>query len=148
MNTDVIAALKVFKPRAVDAWVFEDARKMRQIIFQILNFPAIAWPSCDAPVFICGIVKQMGVGEVWLLTGEGFEDVWRKAARVQKNLCETAFKVFNLHRLHMLVDSTREDAKRYARIAGFEYSNTNPGLGPRGEDMDFYIFKNSGGANG
>lgn len=144
MNMDTLAALKNFRPRAVDAWALEDPRKRAQLVFQILNFPSVAWPSAENPIFICGVMKQLGVGEVWLITGEGFENIWREAARVQKHLCEIAIKIFNLHRVHMLVDSSREDAKRYARIAGFEYSNTNPGLGSRGEDLDFFIFKHRG----
>ncbi len=142
MNDQAFAALEKFVPRPVDAWMFEDARCREQIEMQIAAYPSYVLPSVERPAAICGIITNCGIGSVWLVTGVGFERQAPIIVKQLRQLCDAAYQVFKLHRLHMLVDSDDKAAKFFAEKLGFicEAERLKK-LGARGQDLDIYLLE-------
>lgn len=142
MNEAAYKAFLNFKPRPVDAWMFENPAVKAHLELQIIACPSYVLPSAEEPAAICGIVNVLGIGSVWLVTGEGFE---RKAPIVIKQLhvlCQQAYEVLNLHRLQMWVNSDDEKAKRFAQRLGFVCEAERlKAMGARGQDMDVYLME-------
>lgn len=141
MNEHALQAFYNFNPRPVDAWIFEDAQLWKLIEAQILNFPSYVLPSVDKPSALAGIVPMAGVGEVWMITAVGFERQAPVIIQQLRHLCAQYWDVLNLHRLHMRVDSGRQDAKFFAEKVGFKYETTCKNMGSRGQDIDYYVYE-------
>ena len=114
-----------------------------RIVWQATSFVSIALPSVEAPQAICGISSHLGVGEAWMLAGAGFNAQVRRILPMQRQLVRHGYAALGLVRLHMLVDADWPQAARYARALGFvrEFDRPARGLGYKGRDVDFYIFK-------
>lgn len=142
MSATILDAFSKFKPRAVDAWMFDDPNLHAQLEWQVANFPSYALPSLDDVQAICGVTHVLGVGSVWLVTGELFKRRSPIIAGQLEQLCLAAIEVFGLHRLQMLVDSDRPDAKFFAEKIGFACEAENlKRLGARGQNIDLYLFE-------
>lgn len=143
MNDKALAAFYDFRPRPADAWMFKNRRYWLMIEAQIKAFPAMVLPSPDKPAAICGLGHNgFGYGQVWLVTGQDFERHVRVIARQLRSLCEVHYDLFELHRLDMLVDSSRVDAARFAELLGFRLESAGmKGMGIRGNDVDIYLFE-------
>lgn len=141
-DKNVMEIFYEFKPRSEDAWIFENEAFRRNVELQIANFPAFALPSIERPSALCGIVPDFGTGEVWLITGDGFRRDAAVIARQLRELCIAAYKVFNLRRIHMKVDSDRPDAKLFAEKLGFICEAKNlKNMGVRGNNIDLYLLE-------
>ncbi|PZQ48885.1 MAG: hypothetical protein DI551_00715 [Micavibrio aeruginosavorus] len=141
MSEAVLRAFLNFKPRAVDAWMCEEPWR-DQVIAQILTSPSFVLPSLQTPVAICGVYISCGVGTAWLITGEGFERQAHIVAKQAKQFCRDAYAIYGLHRLHMLVDSDRPEAKRFAEKLGFVCEAARMKfMGARGQDLDIYFLE-------
>jgi hypothetical protein len=142
MNDRSLEIFRNFKPRPCDAWFFEIDSVRLQLEQQILFFPVMALPSLDKPVALCGVVHAHGVGEMWMVTGEGFE---RKAPVIrdqQRGLCAAAVVALKLHRLHMMIESSRDDAKKWAEELGFRFEHGPvKSLSARNSDLDIYLWE-------
>lgn len=104
-------------------------------------FPAYALPCINQPTTICGLIHDHGVGEIWMVTGKGFERSAPIVLQQQRQLLKTFYQVLNLHRLHMLVDSSDGPAKLWAARLGFVFeAGPLRGMGARGNDQDFYLY--------
>lgn len=142
----ILDALRTFKPRPVDAWMFEHPVISQQLVSQILYFPCMALPSNDKPTVLCGLVHNFcGAGEIWMVTGEGFERTAKTVLQQQRRLARDFYKALGLHRLHILVDSDRKDARRWAEALGFQFEARLKKYGPRGEDRDMFLFNSNEG---
>lgn len=135
-------ALQKFKPHPREAWRLETPEFMERIAWQIANFPSVILPNYDTPAAICGIIHQFGVGEVWMIASADFKSHWDVVLPQQRRICADMFKALGLHRMHMLVDPTWRDARVYARALGFrkEFDKPARGMGPLGQDLDFYLW--------
>lgn len=142
MNRKALEAFYSFKPRPVDAWMFETELYRRQIEQQIMLFPSYVLPSPEEPLALCGIAYVNGVGTVWLVTGEGFERKAGMVARQMRELCIAAYKVFRFNRIHMMVDSNNPAAQGFAEKLGFVCEAKNlKAMGARGENMDIFLLE-------
>lgn len=143
MSETVLEVMRTrFKPRACDAWMFAHPELRALLELQAACGPAYALPSLDNPQAIAGLGAVCGVGSVWMVTGERFRRFSPVIAGQLEQLCHAAIAVFNLHRLQMLVDSDRPDAKFFAEKIGFVCEAANlKKLGARGQDIDLYRFE-------
>lgn len=137
---DVVRAFETMVLHPRDAARIKAPEVAAHIIRQCEGFPAIALPSADKPVAICGIVYQFGVGEAWMVLGEGFETSWRSVLRMHRRVIPDMYKALKLHRLHMRVEAGFSAARRYAEALGFEYEATARRMGASGEDIAFYVW--------
>lgn len=128
-----------------DRDIYCHPRMIEKLCWQIENFPAFVLPSLQDPVIVCGIAHDLGVGEVWMLTGENFVNHWRRVLRQHRALCATAYRALGLHRMHMLVDPDRQGAGAYAGAVGFIAGNIEKRFGPNGTDLQFYVWPHSEG---
>jgi len=140
MSRIVLEALRTFTPREVDRWILSDRDACARLVWQIENYPAMVLPDIAKPTVICGVVSTAGVGEMWMITGKGFEDDCGVVLRQQRRLCTDMFAVLGLHRLHMMIDTRRDEAKRWARGLGFEYEATLKKMGARANDVDIFLW--------
>ncbi|MDP2207049.1 MAG: hypothetical protein Q8K65_12175 [Alphaproteobacteria bacterium] len=142
MSKANIKALSMLQPRTdEDRRLLNDAACRALIEYQILNYPSFALPSIAAPVVVCGIAHAAGVGEVWMVTGKGFEEQFRTVLRQQRAGLPQLIRVLDIHRLHMLVDPARAGVCRYAEAAGFEFEARLKRMGARGQDLEMYVYK-------
>lgn len=140
MTAAVLKAFDTFKLRACDAWMLEYPELMEELRCQALAFPSYALPTVD-PVVLCGVVHRFGEGEVWMVTGEGFEKKVREVLPQQRALIETMYGILGLHRLQMTIDSSRRDAATWAKHLGFEFEHgPMKRKGARAIDMDLYVY--------
>lgn len=142
MGNQVLAALERMQVRDADAWMVATPALRDQLAVQITHFPAFALPAPDRAVCIAGISHLNGVGEVWMVTGAGFEGMARRVLRQARLLLPCLYDALGLHRLHMTVESGRRDAARWAIAAGFRFeAGPLRGMGAQGQDMDFYLYE-------
>lgn len=143
MSLDVVRAYRSMVLRPEDSWMRDDPMANAEIETNIMAGPSIALPDNDNPAVIFGIYHAYGVGTVWMIVGDRFKDKWRMVFRAQKSLCRTMSRALRIRRLQILVDANQPAHCRYAEFVGFERESVNPhcGMGPRGEDMIFYIWK-------
>lgn len=139
-QNDVLEAFLRMKPRPVDAWVFDDMAKKNALAMQIKNWPAFALPSPENAAAIVGVVHAFGVGLVWMVTGEGFENSARRILPISRQLCKTMYKVLNLHRMSMEIEQGRKDAEAWAESLGFEFETVLQRNGPRGENQSIFLW--------
>lgn len=119
----LLAFLKM-KPRAGDAEntaIMTDPELRAKVIVQIEQFPAVALPSLEAPVVICGAVLGDDMAELWMVTGEGFERQLKVVLRQMRSLLETAREAFAPRALKLCVNPDRPGAERFVRRLGFTY---------------------------
>ena len=119
--SEVLKAFHEMTLRPVDADYKEDPHLCAYIEQQIWNFPTFALPHIHDPVAICGLVHFRGIGEIWMVTGAGFERQAPVIVKQQRSLILSLISALNLHRLDMEIDARRADAKLYAEKLGFEY---------------------------
>lgn len=138
----IVDALGRMRIRPVDAWMLDNRAYALRIVEQILNFPSFALPDLENPVAICGIVHAFGVGEIWMVTGEGFEEQVKTILPMHREMIRGMAQALNLHRVHMIVDPSHPGAARYGKALGFEseFGKLSRRLGPRGEDLEFLIW--------
>lgn len=128
------------KLSVADQDLHRDDRMMRSMVHQIRTFPAMALPSMDDPVILCGVAYNCGVGELWMLTSESFATRWRSILRQHKQACAMVYEALGLHRMHILVDPRRPEACAYAEALGFKFEYTAARFGAQGVDMSFYVW--------
>lgn len=138
MRAIVLDAFRRMRIRPEDG-VYAD--QLRPVIeSQILNWPCVALPDPENPVLVAGCVYALGVGEVWMVTGEGFKDQIRMVLPQVRSLCGSLSGMFGLHRLHMMVSADRPDAARFARHVGFGLEARLKCMGHDGSDVDVFLF--------
>jgi hypothetical protein len=142
MSQAVLKAFLELVPREQDAASVYTAEQIRQVMRQIELFPAVALPSPAAATVICGLVHFQGKGELWMITGQGFEKTARAVLAQQKQLAKTFYRALGLRRLHLLVDAHRADAMRWAELIGFrrEFPTPLKNYGAYGQDQFMFIF--------
>lgn len=141
-NSLALKALREFQPRPVDAWMFERADTRAMLEAQALIYPTFILPDIEKPTCICGVAHSLGVGSVMLITGVGFDRSAPIVVRQLRELCMAAYKVFGLHRLHMMVNSDDAAAKRFAEKLGFVCEAARlKRMDARGQDMDIYLLE-------
>lgn len=143
MSLAVLRAFRMMELRPDNQWMRGDPVACAEIEANIMNGPAIALPSSDNPAVICGVAHCYGIGTVWMIAGSEFEKCWRKIFSIQRTLLQSAFDALHLRRMHILVDAGNQTNRRYAEHLGFkqETEQAHCGLGPRGEDLLFYIWR-------
>ncbi len=141
MKEAVLTALQNFKPRAADAWMLENAAYRQRLERQIVLFPAYALPDSVAPVCLCGVVHDFGVGELWMLTGEGFDGALRRLLPLSRELVRHVFEGLQLRRLELYVESARKESAIWAKHMGFTFEfGPLRGKGATGQDLDLWTF--------
>lgn len=140
MSAAVAQALIDMRPREVDSWIYNNPHYLRFIACQAVNFPAFAFPSIEKPTVICGIVHAFGDGECWMVTGIGFEKTIRHVLLMQQRVCADMYRALDLHRMTIVVDKERYDARRYAEKLGFHYETDLGHAGPRAVDQSIYLW--------
>lgn len=138
MSQAVLKAFQSMILRPQDEIADADLRTMLEL--QILNYPAFALPSIEAPVVICGFVHFRGVCECWMVTGAGFERMAPMVLQQQQSLIRTMWSALKLHRLDMEIDAGREDARLWARRLGFEYEGTRRAASMDGGDLEVFTW--------
>ncbi|MBE2191876.1 MAG: hypothetical protein IAE63_06825 [Alphaproteobacteria bacterium] len=144
MSLRTLEAWRSMALRPTDQWMRDDPQANAEIEHKIMNAPCMAYPDDDHPAVICGITSCYGIGTVWMVVGDRFKDtVWRGAFRVHRALVRGVFDALRLRRLQMLVDVAHPEHGRYAEALGFERESDRPhlGLGPKGEDLIFYVMR-------
>lgn len=135
-------ALNNFIPREQDKWMFENTAYLQKLRIQLDSYyPSFVMPDHENPAMICGCMHELGVGEVWMITGQDFDKHVKTIVSQLRQLSGTLYRCLNLRLLYIRVESAREDAKRFAEAMGFEYSHTAPRMGFRGEDLDYYYYQ-------
>jgi len=141
LKAPVLQALQNFRPRAADSWMLDNVHYRQRLERQVLMFPAFALPNSRAASCLTGLVHEFGVGELWMVTGEGFARDARKILPVARRLLAHLYSSLNLHRMHMLVVSDNAAGKTWAKHTGFtREAGPLKGMGPRGEDMDVFVY--------
>ncbi|MBL8713232.1 MAG: hypothetical protein JNM12_10050 [Alphaproteobacteria bacterium] len=141
MSWRLLRALETIKPRPADAWMLEHPVLRQRTFEQALGFPAYALPDSETPSCIFGIVNNFGVGEGWMLTGEGFEKTVKQTLPLMRRLTAHLYVTMQLHRLHLMVDSSRKDSATWAKHLGFKFEcGPLARMGVRGEDLDMWIY--------
>lgn len=140
MNEAALQAFENFRPRPIDAWAFENDARRNFIRSQIANFPAAVFPNLESPTVICGIVHANGIGENWMLTGEGFVRSSPIVLQQQQALIGLMYRTLKLRRLCMGIQSTRDDAKLWAERLGYQYETTLREGCHRGGDLDIFLW--------
>lgn len=142
MTIQTLEAWRSMVLRPDNQWMRDDPLASAEIERKIMNFPSMAYPDED-PAVIFGITHCYGVGTVWMVVGDRFKDVWRPALRVQKSLVCGIVRALRLRRLQLLVDAGQPEHCRFAEALGFERESDRPhmGLGPRGENLLFFILR-------
>lgn len=136
----ILAAFEAFIPRERDRWMFENESVKARIRHQIRHFPAIVLPSPDNPVVIAGVIHHAGVGEVWMMASDDLPRFKRLILRQLRILVPSLPHMFQLRRMHALIDSRDRAAKRWAEKVGFRFEvGPLKGLGSDGGDRDFYV---------
>ncbi len=123
MKTALQAFLSM-KPRAGDAENFEimtNPELRAKVIIQIERFPAVALPSAEAPVVVCGAVLSDELAELWMVAGEGFDKRLRLILRQMKHLLKTAQEALAPREIKICVNPDRPGTERFARALGFAY---------------------------
>lgn len=144
MSLRTLEAWRSMALRPEDQWMRDNLSACAEIEHKIMNAPSMAYPD-DDPALVCGITACYGIGTVWMVVGERFQDgeVWRAAYRVHRALVRGVFDALRLRRLQMLVDAAYPSHGRYAEALGFVRESESPhkGLGPKGEDLLFYVMR-------
>lgn len=144
MSLRTLEAWRSMALRPADQWMRDDPVACAEIERKIMNAPSMAYPD-DDPAVVCGITYCYGIGTVWMVVGSRFKDgtVWRAAYRVQRALVRGVFDALRLRRLQLLVDAAHPEHGRYAEALGFVRESDRPhkGLGPKGEDLLFYVMR-------
>ncbi|HCS23303.1 MAG TPA: hypothetical protein PLW48_10135 [Alphaproteobacteria bacterium] len=142
MSKANLQALAQLEPRTdEDSFLLSDPDNRARLEYQIMNYPSFALPSIVQASVICGVAHAAGVGEVWMVTGKGFEKDFRTILRQQRAGLPMMMQVLKLHRLHMLVDPARHGVCRYAEAAGFDFEARLKRMGAKGQDLDMYVYK-------
>lgn len=148
MSARVLQALQNFKPRAPHLWVFENPEYLARLQRQIMLFPSFALPDSRAATCIAGIVHELGVGELWMMTGEGFERDARKILPLARGLLAHLYAHFGLHRMCMRISCDNAAGRTWAKHTGFRFEcGPMKRAGARGEDMDMFVYHNGGEKN-
>lgn len=147
MNEAVLRAFQNFKPRPQDAWVFETPERRNFLEAQIVAFPCHALPDTENPTAICGLVHTWGVGEIWMVTGEGFARSAPVVLQQQRQIITAFYSALRLHRLCMAIDAGNAEAKLWAGRLGFEYETTLKRASPDGGDHEIYLWPHNEGGN-
>lgn len=138
----VIDALQTMTLRPQDQWLLDDPRVFEKIMLQAWIFPCFVLPSPERPLAVVGLCHEFGVGTVWMVTGEGFGTEAKTILRQSRELIDMGVSSFGLHRTFMEVDAERRDAKRWAKLVGFEYETTLKRAGVRGNDLEIWLWPN------
>lgn len=146
MSQAVLHAFRNLTPRDADLRYFEDPRARQLIEAQILLFPSWALPDPQTASCVVGIVPNGRVGEVWMITGEGFEGHAKIILGIGRQLCRTMYEVLKLHRMDMRCRTDYPQAGRWAQALGLEYETTLKRAGAQGENIDVYLWPDERGA--
>lgn len=143
MSHDVLQAFRRMSLRPDNQWMRDNPVACAEIEANIMAGPSIALPSPEQPAVVCGIVHCYGIGTVWMVVGAEFTGCWRRVYAIQKSLLRSMFDALRLRRMHILVDAGNAVNRKYAECLGFvqETEKAHCGLGPRGEDLLFYIWR-------
>ena len=142
MNEAVLKAFETFKPRARDAWMMDDAQYRERLERQIVLFPCYALPTSKAATCLSGLVHDMGVGELWMLTGEGFERDTRTILKLSRRLIAYLYGALKLRRLQMYIAVGDREGQIWAKHTGFRFeAGPLKRLGRRGDDLEIWIYE-------
>lgn len=128
MSDVVLQAFLKMKPRAGDADSFEimtNPELRAKLIVQIERFPAVALPSVQNPVMICGAVLNDEMAELWMVAGEGFEKHLKLLLRQIRHLIGTAKEAFGGRAITLCINPDRPGTERFVRALGFVYEKRN-----------------------
>lgn len=143
MNEASLRAFENFRPRPVDDWCFRTEARKNFMRTQIAHFPSCVFPDLENPTVICGIVHNEGIGEIWMLTGEGFVRSAPRVLEQQRDMLGLMYSTMGLRRMSMGIQSTRADARLWAERLGFEYETTLREGCVRGGDLDVFLWPGS-----
>ena len=139
----VLQAFRGMQPRKSDAWIYEHDDLRKLIEAQILNFPSFALPDKINPVCVFGIVPVLGIGEIWMVTGQGFMREARAVCMAQKQTIKSLVNILHLHRVCLKVEAENTPAKNYARYLGFDYEHTEINGSARATNLDVFVFNST-----
>lgn len=141
MSKRVLQALQNFKPRAPHLWVFENPAYLAQLRQQIMLFPSYALPDSKNATCIAGVVHDFGKGELWMMTGEGFERDVKKILPLARWLLADLYDSLRLHRMCMRIACDNAAGRTWAKHTGFRFEcGPMKCAGARGEDMDMFVY--------
>lgn len=141
MSIEAAEALRNMDFHSSYAWMYARDDLIDIACAQALRGPAYVLPDVDNPLVVAGLGVSLGVGEAWMFVAKGFEGryAWQ-VLQQQKLLCAAAVEVYELHRLHMMVDPDHPNARQWARAAGFEFEMVYKNGGIFGQDLEFWRF--------
>jgi|GEM_PF-5974138 len=143
-----IALLK-YRARPVDQWMQERSDILDRLVWQADHFPSIVlYGNGELPAAVVGVVYDMGVGTVWMITFPAFETEWRTVLKQERELMHSMVPSLPLHRLQMVTDSNRTEAHKWALGVGFIFEAKLEANGPRAENQNIYIWKEMKGMKG
>lgn len=143
MSELVLKALENFRPREPHRWVFEHPAYLAQLRQQIMLFPSYALPGSKRPTCIAGLVHEFGKGELWMMTGEGFERDVKIILPQARQLLAHLYTRLDLHRMSMRIACDNAAGRTWAKHTGFRFEcGPMKSDGARGEDMDMFVYHN------